>query len=204
MFEADSQNFASALSVPRGFTLQNFRPALIGGSNEEGGPSQTPLPLSDPPPFLIHPWGQGCIRTAGRGGLTPLLDPLPLPPWAQISQCEKMKLQKEIWSCAIFGTQTFGDPITPSPLLIHPSGGGGHAGHTPHAIPITRCPPLPPCGLAPEALSRALAAGEQPPIPTIGQCPGPAHTASARPRPRYASLHFRSRLGTEIQGLVGP
>ena len=47
MFEADSQNSASAPSVPRGFTLQMFGPPLagtIGGPWEEGGPSQTPLP----------------------------------------------------------------------------------------------------------------------------------------------------------------
>ena len=53
MLEADSQNFASAPSVPRGFKLQKFRPAFGDhrGPWEEGGPSQTPLtPLSDPPP----------------------------------------------------------------------------------------------------------------------------------------------------------
>ena len=53
MFEADSQTFASAPSVPRGFTLQNVRPAFggahrgtLGGGG--GGPSQPPYPPSDP------------------------------------------------------------------------------------------------------------------------------------------------------------
>ena len=53
MFEADSQNFASAPSVPRGFA-SNFlgwpSAGTIGGPWEEGGPSQTPLPLQTPPP----------------------------------------------------------------------------------------------------------------------------------------------------------
>ena len=43
MFEADSQSFASAPSVPRGFRLQTFgrdHTGCLGG----GGPSQTPLP----------------------------------------------------------------------------------------------------------------------------------------------------------------
>ena len=47
MFEADSQHFAS---VPRGFTLQKFRPAFGGdyrGTFRGGGPSQPPPP---PPP----------------------------------------------------------------------------------------------------------------------------------------------------------
>ena len=55
MFEADSQNCASAPSVPRGFTLKSpWGP--WGRPWEEGGPSQTPLP---PPPLLIHPSGGG-------------------------------------------------------------------------------------------------------------------------------------------------
>ena len=64
MFEADSQNFVSAPSVPRGLKHQNFRPAFGGdhkgdpGRRGGGGPSQTPLPPpSDPPfsPLLIPP-----------------------------------------------------------------------------------------------------------------------------------------------------
>ena len=58
MFGADSQNFASAPSVPRGFKLKTFGPpsaGTIGGPWEEGGPSQIsllppPLPPSPPPP----------------------------------------------------------------------------------------------------------------------------------------------------------
>ena len=45
MFEADSQQFASA---PRGFTRKNVR--TIGGPWEEGCPSQSPLPPSTDPP----------------------------------------------------------------------------------------------------------------------------------------------------------
>ena len=38
-------------SVPRGFKLQNFRPAFGGDHRGTQGPSQTALP-----PFMIHPW----------------------------------------------------------------------------------------------------------------------------------------------------
>ena len=65
MFEADSQNFASAPSVPRGFKLQNFRPSFGGdhrGTEGGGGvrpkpppPPSDPLPPL-PPPLLILPW----------------------------------------------------------------------------------------------------------------------------------------------------
>ena len=56
MFEADSQHFASAPSVPRGFKLQEFWPAFtgtIGGPSEEGGG----VPAK-PPPLPRHPWAQ--------------------------------------------------------------------------------------------------------------------------------------------------
>ena len=43
MFEADSQNFASAASVPRGFTLQKFWPAVGGDHRGRGVPAK---PLS--------------------------------------------------------------------------------------------------------------------------------------------------------------
>ena len=49
MFEADSQNFASAPSVPRGFTLQNSWLAFGGDHRGTLGGSQTNTP-SDPPP----------------------------------------------------------------------------------------------------------------------------------------------------------
>ena len=67
MFEADSQRFASAPSVPRGFTLQNFRPAFgadhrraLGGLSQPPPPLQTPPlfrppPSSDPPPLQTPP-----------------------------------------------------------------------------------------------------------------------------------------------------
>ena len=57
MFEADSQNFASAPSVPRGFTLKYFglpSAGTIGGPWEEGCPSHPPPPPFRPP-LLIHP-----------------------------------------------------------------------------------------------------------------------------------------------------
>ena len=58
MFGADRQNFASAPSVPRGFTLQTFGPpsaGALGGPWEEGGPSQNPLPSPSDPPFQYTP-----------------------------------------------------------------------------------------------------------------------------------------------------
>ena len=73
MFEADSQNFASA---PSDSSLKIFGPpsvGTIGGPKEEGCPSQPPPPPSSdsppPPPLPIHP----CIpsRSASswrRGG----------------------------------------------------------------------------------------------------------------------------------------
>ena len=48
MFGADSQDFASAPSVPRGFTLQNLRPAF-------GGDHRGTLGGAPPPPIPIHP-----------------------------------------------------------------------------------------------------------------------------------------------------
>ena len=86
MFEADSQNFASAPSVPRGFTLQNFRPPFGGGHRGilggGGGPSQPPPP--SPPPSntslggqvrcLVDtrvrsgPWGGGGVRAQPKQG----------------------------------------------------------------------------------------------------------------------------------------
>ena len=66
MFEADSQNFASAPSLPRGFELQKVLARLRRGPREEGGPRQTPLP-PPPPPLLIHPLGVVCLHTAPLG-----------------------------------------------------------------------------------------------------------------------------------------
>ena len=54
MFEADSQNLASAPLAPTAFKLNNFSPRsaeTIGGPEEEGGPSQPP----PPPPLLTLP-----------------------------------------------------------------------------------------------------------------------------------------------------
>ena len=62
IFEADRQNLASAPSVPRGFTLQNFGPpsaVTMGGPWEEGG-SQPPLhPWGTTPPFQVYASGWG-------------------------------------------------------------------------------------------------------------------------------------------------
>ena len=53
MPEADSQNFASAPSVPRGFGLQKFWPAFCGDHRGTlGGGGVTAKP---PPPPLLHP-----------------------------------------------------------------------------------------------------------------------------------------------------
>ena len=57
MFEADSQIFASAPSVPRGFTLQIFRPPFGGdhrgtlGGEGGGVPANSDPPPTPPPPF---------------------------------------------------------------------------------------------------------------------------------------------------------
>ena len=57
MFEADSQKFASAPSVPRGFKLQIFRLAFAGDHwGTLGGRSVPARPHLPPlPPLLIHP-----------------------------------------------------------------------------------------------------------------------------------------------------
>ena len=88
MFEAGSQNFASAPSVPRGFKPQNFRPAFgrdHRGAEGEGGPSQPPSPSDPLPPsntslpllLLLHRQPPDCnglfpgplaARPAGSGG----------------------------------------------------------------------------------------------------------------------------------------
>ena len=67
MFEADSQNFASAPSVPRRFTLQNVRP-LFGGDHRGtlgggGVPAKPPSPPSD------TSLREGVV-TGGGGGLS--------------------------------------------------------------------------------------------------------------------------------------
>ena len=57
MFEADSQNFASAPLAPRGCKFEFLGPPSagpIGGPKEEGCPGQ-PAPPFRPPPFLVHP-----------------------------------------------------------------------------------------------------------------------------------------------------
>ena len=52
MFAADSQNFASAPSVPRGFKLQKVWPAFSGDHRGRKGSQPNPLP-----PLRIHRWG---------------------------------------------------------------------------------------------------------------------------------------------------
>ena len=74
MFEADSQNFASAPSVPRGFELHNFRPAFGGDHREtQGGgcvPAKPPSPPFRPPPSntsLAQCSSGGCGILAAEG-----------------------------------------------------------------------------------------------------------------------------------------
>ena len=84
MFEADSQNFASAPSVPRGFTLQTFSAPFSG--DHRGRVPANPHPPSHPPPtapcppLLIHP-GLG----ATSGGTSRASHRMPCgwgyPPW---------------------------------------------------------------------------------------------------------------------------
>ena len=75
MFEADSQKFATAPSVPRGFKLNNVRPAFRRGPQGDPGrrgwvPAKPPSPFQTPPtpaPLLLHPWGacpMFCARKA--------------------------------------------------------------------------------------------------------------------------------------------
>ena len=56
MFEADSQNFASAPLAPRGFTLKDFRPAFGGDHRTLGGGGSQPNPPPAPPfrPFNAY------------------------------------------------------------------------------------------------------------------------------------------------------
>ena len=65
MFEADSQNFAPAPSVPRGFELQNFSARLRRGRRRRVPAKPAPLPLhTPPPPFLICSLGHEGHRLA--------------------------------------------------------------------------------------------------------------------------------------------
>ena len=58
MFEADSQVFALAPSVPRGFTLQNFRPAF-GGDHRGTIEGRGVRPKPPPPPLFLDIPAQG-------------------------------------------------------------------------------------------------------------------------------------------------
>ena len=78
-FEADSQNFAAAPSVLRGFQ-KNFGPPFagaIGGPWEEGGsrPNAPPLQTPSPPPFKPPP------RPPSDPLSAPPSDPLSAPPF---------------------------------------------------------------------------------------------------------------------------
>ena len=83
MFEADSQNFASVPSVPRGFTLQNIWPAFgedhrgtLGG----GGVPANPPPFRPPlPPLQIHCRGALRPHAAQRMHLGTVADQPPAP-----------------------------------------------------------------------------------------------------------------------------
>ena len=82
MFEADSQIFASVLSVPRGFKLKNFRPAFGGDhrGTQGGRVSQLKPPSPPLPTLLIHPCPGVC--TLGGSRTTPAV-PSALFPTAQ-------------------------------------------------------------------------------------------------------------------------
>ena len=84
MFEADSQIFASAPSVPRGFKHRNFRPAFggdhwgtLGGGGAQPNPpppftSPPPPPPPPPPPSASDGPEQGASTTRNRfGGCLP-------------------------------------------------------------------------------------------------------------------------------------
>ena len=55
MFEAESQSFASVPSVPRGFTLQKFRPAFGGDHRRTLGGGGVPAKPPKHPPFRPPP-----------------------------------------------------------------------------------------------------------------------------------------------------
>ena len=98
MFEADSQNFASAPSLPRGLKLQKIfglpSAGTIGGPWEEGGGlSQTPPPFQNPPPPppLIHPGGSpteccGLTSTCRSRGTTSTSELPASNPWTPAPQ----------------------------------------------------------------------------------------------------------------------
>ena len=70
MFEADSQTFASAPSMPRGFSFSAEHRRALGGGRVPAKPS---------PPFLMHPSG-------GGGGLW--REPRPIPPEDDVALLE--------------------------------------------------------------------------------------------------------------------
>ena len=90
MFEADSQNFASAPSS-RGLLFKNFRRAFGGDPGRRGGPSQTPHPPI-PPPLRDHR-GKTRNLTLGQsdrailGTRTHFWSPDPPPPLLQSIPC---------------------------------------------------------------------------------------------------------------------
>ena len=91
MFEADSQNFASAPSVPRGFTLQNVWPPFGGDYRawEEGG--SQPNPSFPPFPPSNTSLGMGCGGRVRRYGVA-LPCPPPPPP-----HCGGPKKARVLW-----------------------------------------------------------------------------------------------------------
>ena len=114
MFDADSQNFASAPSVPRGFKRKNFGPpsaGTAGGPWEEGVPANPPppRPLQIPPPHPLPPFyyipGDGVPLVASEPSISctewPLVCQLPGDPGLHQQICMAL-------------------PTTPFPLWFNP------------------------------------------------------------------------------------
>ena len=68
MFETDSQTFASAPLVPRGFTLKVFRPAF--GGDHRGTLGGGGVPAKPPSPSLSFPTACPSPGGGGGGGVT--------------------------------------------------------------------------------------------------------------------------------------
>ena len=150
MFEADSQNFASAPSAPRGLKLWLASGGDHRGTQGGGNSSQTPLPppSDPPPPLLIHLWGRAFsdpkfdgaeeapapIRVAtktefGATDIAPEAPPHPPGPPARLS-CRAPRRMKE---------GAFGAPRSALGSWRHCSGPPPGADGAHHRAPRRQC-----------------------------------------------------------------
>ena len=157
MFGAESQNFASAPSVPRGFNLRNFWPAFgreHRGTSGGGGSQPTPFrhpPLPSPPSNtslgggLMHaqfgvPWEQVARSPVSQlTGLCPP-PPLPCPRAGSVKKFIFGKLKFRRGKILAIFWYTKPSDLRP-PLNSHLNGGGG--GGWGHPIPYPSLPSAP-------------------------------------------------------------